>query len=251
MGLTLVAILTAALLLPGIVAARFFYLAGETPEVEVPIPSLSSANGIWLVGALSVAVHVVYVLLLKLIEQLPPLLPLPLANPYLLFVEPIRTHALDAAWALFSGLAFLTLIAMFLGYLFGLAALKWQDKSRFYGPISDVIESAKGDDKFITAYVLTKIQENGRLVGYEGTVDSLFRDGDRFPAKVVLKDVVAFYLTLGDDGPERKETDQFIDWLILSAGDWHNIAFRVYQLVEEKRAPSEPAAEKGPVAEES
>lgn len=242
MGLTLVAILTAALLLPGIIAARFFYFAGETREFEVPVPPLSSANGIALVGGFSVGVHALYVLILKLAAQLPPFIPLPLANPYLLFVESTELSALDAAWVLFSGLAFLAIMAVITGFLTGRAALAIAGKSRFYGPLSDIVESAKGDDKFITAYVLSKIQNDERLIGYQGTVDSLYRDGDRFPSKVVLKDVVPFYLRFGESAPERDEADQLIDWLVLSADDWHNIAFRVYQLVEETPDGASPAA---------
>ena len=51
MGPTLVAIFTAALLLPGIFAARAFYRAGQTREVEVSLPSLSTLDGMALVGA--------------------------------------------------------------------------------------------------------------------------------------------------------------------------------------------------------
>jgi hypothetical protein len=241
-GLTLVAILTAALLLPGIIAARAYYFAGETREVEVPVPPLSTADGIALVGAFSAAVHFIYVIVLKAVLLLPPIIPLPLANPYLFFAEPRALPALDAAWALFSGLALLSLLAAATGFLAGRATLRWGDKSRFYGPLADVIHSANGDDKFLTAYVITKLEEGKRLVGYQGTVDSLFRDADRFPTKVVLKEVAPFYLDLSEDSLDRRETDQVIDWLVLTADDWHNIAFRAFQLVEENES-SVPAAQ--------
>jgi hypothetical protein len=39
LGLTLVAILTAALLLPGIVAARFFFRAADTAEIATLVQS--------------------------------------------------------------------------------------------------------------------------------------------------------------------------------------------------------------------
>jgi hypothetical protein len=57
MGLTLIAIFSAALLLPGIIAARGFYFAGQTREVEVPVPSLSTPDGIALVGFFSLLTH--------------------------------------------------------------------------------------------------------------------------------------------------------------------------------------------------
>ncbi len=234
MGLTLVAILTAALLLPGIVAARAFYLAGNTREIDVPVPALSTPEGIALVGTFSVAVHTLYVILLWSAATLPALVPLPAANPYLLFTETSGLSALDAAWALFSGLLLLSLTAACTGWLAGKSLMLRGNRAHvFYGPLADVIRSAEGDDKFITAYVVTKIAEGKRLVGYEGTVDSLHRDAERYPAKVVLRDVVPFYLELTEEAPRRIETNQLIDWLVVSSEDWHNIAFRVFQFVDE------------------
>jgi hypothetical protein len=81
MGLTLIAILTAALLLPGILAAWAFFRAAQTNEVISSVPALSTPEGIALVGGFSVAVHFVYVVLLKLITSLSPRIPLPLADP--------------------------------------------------------------------------------------------------------------------------------------------------------------------------
>lgn len=233
MGLTLLAIFTAALLLPGIIAARAFYFAGQTREIEVPVPSLSTPNGISLVGGFSVLVHTLYVVGLKLVGLLPPVVPLPLADPYQPFLAPASATALDVAWSFLSGLFLLTALAVAIGLVAGRAAIKYLDKSLVYGPLADVIESAKGDDTFITAYVVTKIEQDDRFIGYQGTVDSLFRDEDRFPAKIVLKDAVPFYLKFGSDGPERKEAGQVIDWIVLRADDWHNVAFRVFQLIDD------------------
>ncbi|MCC6924800.1 hypothetical protein [Novosphingobium sp.] len=235
MGLTLLAIFTAALLLPGIVASRAYYLAGQTREVEVPVPSLSSANGISLVGIFSVIVHLAYVLALWCVAAIPPIIALPLANPYQAFLAQPGSSTLELAWSFWSGMFLLCCFAVALGFTAGRIALSRLDKSKIYGPLADVIESAKGDDKFIVAYVITKMIHDDRFVGYQGTVDSLFRDEDRFPTKVVLKDVVPFYLKVGEDGPERTEADQWIDWLVLRSEDWHNIAFRVYQLIDDQQ----------------
>ena len=237
MGLTLIAIFTAALLLPGIIAARAFYFAGQTREVEVPVPSLSTPNGISLVGGFSVVTHVIYAGSLQFISGMRERIPLPLADPYHLFETTPGIPALDLAWSFLSGLLLLSVLAVIVGLIVGWLALKFLDKSLIYGPLADVIESAKGDDKFITAYVVSKISEGDRFIGYQGTVDSLVRDEDRFPTKIVLKDVIPFYLTLGTDGPQRLEADQWIDWLVLRSDDWHNIAFRVFQLVDDVQSP--------------
>jgi hypothetical protein len=235
-GLTLIAILTAALLLPGIVGARFLYRAAETNEVEAPLPALSTPEGIALVGGFSIAVHFAYTVCLKFVVLLPPLTPFPLADPYSLFQPVAHVQTLDAAYRLFSGLVGLCLTAVVLGFAAGRILMLRSDKSFFYGPLSEVLEKGSGDNAFITAYVISKIAEGTRLVGYQGSIVSLFRDADRFPAKVVLKDVVPFYLCLQEDRPRREESDQIIDWLVLTADEWHNIAFRVYRVEDEVAA---------------
>ena len=234
MGLTLIAIFTAALLLPGIVAARSFYWAAQTREVDVVTPSLSSSDGIALVGCFSVAVHFFYVAVLMAISKAPSCLPFPLANPYALFAqESSGVATLQSTYAFISGLAFLCLIAVVVGYLAGRVILLREDKSLFYGPLTDIIHSAQGDDTFIVAYIISKIAHDSRLLGYQGTVVSLFRDDDRYPSKVILKDVAPFYLEIGDEQPTRRELKESIDWLTLAADDWHNIAFRVYRLEDD------------------
>jgi hypothetical protein len=44
MGLTLLALLMTALLLPGIVAAKAFYQAAQTREVEPAVPPLTAST---------------------------------------------------------------------------------------------------------------------------------------------------------------------------------------------------------------
>jgi hypothetical protein len=231
MGLTLVAILTAALLLPGIVSARAFYFSAQTAEVEVPTPPLSTSDGIALVGSFSVAVHFLYVVMLLCISKMDPLVSLPLANPYIFLAsETAEQGTLAGVYAVFSGLVLLCILAALIGFLFGKLLLLRDDRSTFYGPLSDVLSSAKGNDRFIVAYVVSKIAQENRLLGYQGTVTSMFRDEDRYPSKVILRDVAPFYLEMGKDGPVRHEADESIDWIALSAEDWHNIAFRVYRV---------------------
>jgi hypothetical protein len=239
LGLTLVAILTAALLLPGIVAARFFFRAADTAEIEVPVPSLSSPEGIALVGGFSVLVHFVYSVGLWAATALPTLIPLPLADPYALFAPAPGRGSPDAALGLFAGLLGLCLTAIATGYVAGRVMLR-RDKSFFYGPLTELLQAGEGDDKFITAYVISKLQADGKAVGYEGTIAALHRDGDGYPDKVVLKDVAPFSLTQKDDGSTREEGPQVIDWLVLSAADWHNIAFRVFRVEGEQEAREPP-----------
>jgi len=237
MGLTLIAILTTALLLPGIVAARVFYQASKTKEVEPAIPSLSSTDGIALVGLFSVAVHVVFVIALMAVTALPPVTALPAADPYILFT-PAAAHvsSLHAASALVGGLAWLCIIAAGLGFAGGKIMMRTGDASIFYGALSEVITRGHGADRFVAAYVLTKMRHDGRMVGYQGTVVSLLRDADRFPAKIVLRDASLFYLDIAGERPERREHGRLIDWIALTAEGWENVAFKVFAIENERAA---------------
>ena len=234
MGLTLIAILTAALLLPGIIAARAFYHASKTSEVEPSIPALSSIDGIALVGLFSVLVHFVYATGLVIAISFPSVTALPAANPYQLFTaEAEHLSGLHAAFSLFFGLVMLCLTALVSGYVGGRLVMRWGDKSVFYGSLADIIASGEGDQRFITAYVLTKVRHDARSIGYQGTVVSLIRDADRFPAKILMKNVSVFYLDFDGPVPVRKEHADPIDWIALSKDDWDNIAFKVFRVFDD------------------
>lgn len=243
MGLTLIAILTAALLLPGIVAVRAFYHASKTSEVEPSIPALSSIDGIALVGLFSVIVHFIYATALIVAVSIPPRTSVPLANPYQLFsVEAAHLSGLDAAFSLFFGLVMLCLTALMAGYVGGRLIMRWGDKSVFYGALADIIASGEGDQSFITAYVLTKVRYEARSIGYQGTVVSLIRDADRFPAKILMKNVSVFYLDFDGPVPVRKEHADPIDWIALSKDDWDNIAFKVFRVLDDVDASATQGA---------
>lgn len=251
MGLTLIAVLTAALLLPGIIAARSFYHAGHTNEVEPALPPLSSVDGIALIGLFSVVVHLLYAVGLKVAVTIPALAMfegVPIADPY----APMGSgHAdLNAALSVLLGLAGLCLLALPVGNLAGRLMMRSDDKTIFYGSMAEILAKTGSDDDFVVAYVLTKIEQEGRLIGYEGTVVSLLRDADRFPAKVILKDASIFYLTMADERPVRRETAGTIDWIALAAEDWYNIAFKVFKVVDDPvdatAASSVPVADAAP-----
>ena len=207
MGLTLIAIFSAALLLPGIIATRAYYFAGQTKEVEVAVPSLSTPDGIALIGVFSVLSHAIYIGILAAALAYPCKFGFPAANPYLAFSPPSYFSALEIAGRFAVGLLLLSALAWLVGLCAGRLTIMILGTSAIYGPLADVIESAKGDDKFITAYVVSKMAHGEKFIGYQGTVDSLFRDENRFPEKLVLRDVVPFYLTLDEAGPVRTESD--------------------------------------------
>jgi len=233
-GATLLAILTGALLLPGIVATWFFYRSAQTKEVDPVLPALTSPEGIAQLGGFSLLAHFLYSTLLWLISRLPHCFELPLANPYI-FTEN-QFHALGSvtgAWTFFSGLFCLCVLAALVGALAGEISESVVGKGLFYGPLSEVYLKGEGANRFITAYVLTKVEADGKAIGYEGTVESLARDGDRYPTKVILRDASIFYLEFTADGPVRHECGNLIDWIVLTSEEWHNIAFQVFELSDD------------------
>jgi hypothetical protein len=234
MGLTLIAILTAALLLPGIVAAKAFFQAAQTSEVEPAVPPLSSIDGIALVGQFTVAVHALYALALRsaLAVGAPGWMAgWPIADPYIAFAAP--RASVDTAVSLLLGLVGLCLVAWPVGRIAGWWMMRKADKTLFYGPMAEVFAKTGSDRDFILAYVVSKIERDGTLIGYQGTVVSLLRDADRFPVKVVLKSVSVFRLVVSEDRPMRRDAGETIDWIALSAEQWHNIAFKVFRIVDD------------------
>lgn len=233
MGLTLLAILTGALILPGLVAVFFFYRSGRTKEADPILPEMSSAAGLVQIGCLATLVHLVYAFILWALRDVPLCCNLPPADPY---------RALDASGAslatsggrlgLFAGLFLLLVLAAVLGSLVGKCFKVFSNRAIFHGPLIEIIEKADGPDAWITAFVLTRIENGDTFLGYEGVVTSLTRDADLLPAKVVLRDVRQFRILISEPGSQRKEEGKPMDYLILNATDWHNIAFRVY-LVED------------------
>lgn len=207
MGLTLIAILMTALLLPGIVAVRIFYRAGQTNEVEPTVPTLSSTQGIALVGLFSVIVHALYsALSVAIPEWFQSLsigsIDLPPPDPYaLLLLQDPGQATPERVSGLFFGLVCLCLLAMLVGWLSGLLVVAQGDPAIFHGPLGGMLSVKRDDDSFVTAYVLSKVEKDGRAIGYQGTVASLLRDEDRFPSKVLLRQVSVFYLNFPTNGP--------------------------------------------------
>lgn len=231
MGATLIAILTAALVLPGILAARAFYQAGRIVEVEPSVPSLSSSEGLAMVGAFSLAVHLLYALALTLVADLPDVTGLPLANPYRFFAgDRYAAGQPDDVLAIFLGLTLLCFAAFAVGQIAGQVMMRL-DRVIFYGPMTELVAAGQGDSRYIAAYVLTTIEHGEGLLAYQGTVTNLVRDGDQFPVKVMLKNASTFIVKTDATGTVRREETGTIDWIALSSEGWQNIAFRVFELV--------------------
>ena len=235
MGLTLVAVVVTALLLPGFIAARAFYQAAQTKEVEPAVPPMSSVDGITLIGIFTVFVHFLYISILLCLRDrysLGWIDDIKAANPYVSMLS--SPTSVDAIYSLIFRLFVLCILALMLGTIAGRLMLRFGESSIFYGPMAEMFAKTGSDQDFIIADVLTKIQQEGALFGYQGTVASLLRDADRFPAKVVLKDASVTRVVMAEGRPLRREVGETIDWIALSADQWQNIAFKVFKVDNEE-----------------
>lgn len=242
MGLTLLAVITAALLLPGIVAARCFYQASRTAELRPSIPPLSSTDGIALIGVFSVVVHLCFSVGLNVIASLEPVFDFPLADPYRVFTtDGLKLDGHRDALSFFLGLTWLCALAIPVGLGGGRLLMHLGDKSIFYGALANIITAGREEGRFITAYVVTKLRHERRAIGYQGTVVSMARDGEGFPTGLVLKAASIFYLDFSGDEPARHEQPGLIDWIALSGAEWENVAFQVFEYEPEATEQMEAA----------
>lgn len=184
-----------------------------------------------MIGGFSVLVHVIYSFGQKIVADFPPYFDWPPADPYILLgTTGAPGITPSVVLSVFSGLLLLVITSMVVGIVVGRIVLSASDGTIFHGPLKDILEKADGPDAWITAYVLTKIEHEGVVLGYEGNVVTIARDSERLPVKVVLKDARPFRISSTMAEERRKEEDMVMDYLVLSAEDWHNIAFRVYRI---------------------
>ena len=104
-----------------------------------------------------------------------------------------------------------------------------------YGWLADVAV-AGGANEAILAYVLSDVQNDGTVVGYEGAVANLTTNADREISSILLADCEVFYLRVGSVGVARRRgfaTDA-IPQLYIDKSRIKNIAFEKVRLLEAK-----------------
>lgn len=241
MGITIAAVLTAALLLPGLIGLSLFYSSVGTPEVKVTPPPLGAVTSLAIVGILSVLAHAVWSLLLAINHVLPSLIALPPFDPYRLIFLP--TGARASALDIFAGMAGLTLACLcgaVIGRVADAGAVPWRGRSLF-GWLYPIIEKARPAENYINAYVVTKIENGTDTLGYEGTVENLVLDEQRQIVGVTLINVSTFYLRMNKDGVKRVNAKSSLRHLVLRDSDYHNVALVVIRDESVTSTPSSRA----------
>lgn len=224
---TFLAIVAGALVLPGIFAVWAFYRAARTNEIDLPLPGLKSAAGIGQVGAFAVASHLVFASLLLALAHSECGAWGAAFNPYITSVPDDPNSLLSTIAGALAGLAILSCIALLLGRVAGEVVLSMGKGALFYGAFADLFVAGEGNSKFIYGYVLTKLENNGSIIGYQGTVTSFIPGEDRFPDKIQLSQASMF--TLNVYTGKRREFDTKIKSIALHRDEWSNIAFKVVE----------------------
>lgn len=194
-GITLAAIVTAALILPGIIGLSVFFASVGTSEVRLSPPPLGAVASVAMAGGLAVAVHLLWAGLLSINAALPPLVPLPPADPYrLVLSDAARSRPVDLFTAL-AGLSGTMLLGALAGRLLALGRPGWRGRWLF-GWLYPILEKAAPADTYINAYVLTRIEQGEDRLGYEGPVDNIVLDETRQIAGLTLRDATPFRMRL-------------------------------------------------------
>lgn len=140
------------------------------------------------------------------------------------------------ALALFSALTGLTVLSFVLarGIARGLTG-KTGLKGVLYGWLADVAV-AEAPDEAVLAYVVSDVQEDGTVVGYEGVVANMTTNADKEITSILLTACETFYLRVGSSGVVRRKAQRTspIPQLYLDRSRIKNVAFeRVRFEVEE------------------
>lgn len=112
-------------------------------------------------------------------------------------------------------------------------------KNILYGWLSGVAIAA-GEDQAVLAYVLSDVQEDGAVVGYEGVVANMTTNADKEITSILMIECETFYLHVAPKGVFRRTVarENPIPQLYLDRSRIKNIAFEFVRL-----APAGAAAQ--------
>jgi len=128
-------------------------------------------------------------------------------------------------------------LVFYLGGLFAKRKITKGLVSRLrYGAMADLIDKIEPENRYATAFVLTKIDRNCKtkdddIVGYEGLLNDLIYDKSEIQA-VHLSKCTAFYLRKEEKGMKKIEMQMSrkkIPYLYIPKEEIRNIAFNIYE----------------------
>lgn len=236
-------VLALFLLAPGLALVAGVYAGSQQAHFNSAPPPAGSILTLTLVTAGALVAHAAAALLYGLqrfaCERIdhclvPPVDP----NPYRWLASMLSGDASDAGLGL--GWFLVNLIALTaIVYLLSRNHIRkdlTQKQSRYraalFGWLSDFIEKTENGKLPLIAYVLTDIEHEGRVVGYEGAVSNITLNASKEITSILLVECENFYLRLGAETssrqPIRKATP--IEHLYLQQEDIRNVAFEVLDI---------------------
>jgi len=238
--LSLNLVLGLLLLAPGLAAFAALYHGGATGPVKSAPPAPGSILSLTIITIAALVAHLTGSAILLVQEVICRALPICVnvgfdPNPYsLLFSGETKATTFSSLrdTLLFGDLAGLTVLSFVATRrLMALPQAARLLDQIFYDWLYDV-GNARARNEFILAYVLSTIESEGTVVGYEGPVGALTTNADKEITSLVLIDCKPFYLRVTRAGVQRRSVAGAprIPRLYLDRDTIKNVAFETVRL---------------------
>ncbi|MES1200319.1 MAG: hypothetical protein ABUS57_02580 [Pseudomonadota bacterium] len=231
-------ILALLILLPGFAAYLAIFSIGEQRAFSVTPPPQNSGVGLFVLGAGALAAHTLSAIAFAINDWIAdghalfhmPFMPNVYALALLFETHPESTTGSDIAWMLGYNAA----LGVASYYLVSSYVQHWGRKrsaAMLYGWLTGVVEQSAQKDRYVTAFVVTKIQDGDAVVGYEGLLENLEVNSDKEVTAVTLLYATGFLLKIWQYGITRQVSQrrQPIPRIYLDRANISNIAFNVFE----------------------
>jgi len=239
-------VLALFVLAPGFAALAGIWVGSQHERFRPSAPPPGSILSLSVVTFGALAAHTTLALLMLLRTPLVDLgeriqawigfgVPWRMPNPYvvILALKDGAPSELDIA------LTFLLMLLLSVAAFFTAAALVQSDSPQgrnrrlLYGWLADLVEQVSEPNRYITAFVLTDIEKDGRFLGYEGLVENMTMTNEKQVASILLSDANTFYVSLESEKIGRVDVPRAsaIPLLHIAADNIKNIAFQPFELV--------------------
>lgn len=99
-----------------------------------------------------------------------------------------------------------------------------------YGWLEPLLSQQSNDRTFVAAFVLTGIEHEGVLLGYEGVVEAINLGDNKEIINISLSSASRFLVRIGSDSMQRVPVDGTMPMLTIDRSQIANIAFEVIEV---------------------
>ncbi|MGC1304861.1 MAG: hypothetical protein WA840_21030 [Caulobacteraceae bacterium] len=117
------------------------------------------------------------------------------------------------------------------------ALLRWKAvaepfRRSAYGWLTDLVAQALEPNRYVTAFIVTDIRQDGAFLGCEGLLENMTIGPEKQITAILLSDCNAFLLRIGDTVTrEVVHRPQQIPRLFIEGAHIQNVAFNVFEAV--------------------